>query len=92
MSNDEELFSGKFWTGGKARELGLVDEIGDLRGVLKKRFGDKAEPRVISAPRGLFGRKSGVGVAAQFLESPSGLADEMISSLEARALWQRYGL
>ena len=92
LSDDGELFSGKFWTGGKARELGLVDDIGDLRGVLKKRFGDKAEPRLISAPRGLFGRKSGVGVAAGWLDGGSGLADDMISSLEARALWQRYGL
>jgi len=92
LSDDADLFSGKFWTGGKARELGLVDEIGDLRGVLKKRFGDKAEPKLISAPRGLFGRKSGVGVAAKLLEGQGGLGDEMISSLEARALWQRYGL
>ncbi|WP_190292364.1 S49 family peptidase [Roseibium aggregatum] len=92
LSDDADLFSGKFWTGGKARDLGLVDEIGDLRGVLKKRFGDKAEPKLISAPRGLFGRKSGVGVAAKLLEGQGGLGDEMISSLEARALWQRYGL
>ena len=29
-----ELFSGEFWTGSRALDLGLIDGIGDLRGVL----------------------------------------------------------
>src|SRR5215470_17659368 len=37
-SSDSTLFSGEFWTGMKARELGLVDAIGDLRSVLRERF------------------------------------------------------
>lgn len=92
LSGDKELFSGKFWTGGRARELGLVDDLGDLRSVLKKRYGDKAEPKLISAPRGLFGRKASVGVMADLWAGKTGLADELISAAEARALWQRYGL
>jgi serine protease SohB len=38
--DDAALFSGEFWTAGKARELGLVDAVGDLRGILRARFGD----------------------------------------------------
>ena len=38
---ENDLFSGEYWTGRRALELGLVDGIGDLRGVLRERFGDK---------------------------------------------------
>src|ERR1700691_197459 len=33
-----ELFSGEYWTGRRALELGLIDDVGDLRGVLRQRF------------------------------------------------------
>lgn len=92
LSDDKDLFSGKFWTGERARELGLVDQLGDLRGTLKKRFGDKAEPKLISAPRGLFGRKASVGVLAELASGKTGLAEDLISAAETRVLWQRYGL
>jgi signal peptide peptidase SppA len=89
LSENDELFSGKFWTGGAARDLGLVDGMGDLRGTLKSRYGEKAEPKLVSAPRGLFGRKPGVGLAQDWHK---GLGDELISSAETRALWMRFGL
>lgn len=34
-----KLFNGDFWTGEKARELGLVDEVGNLRDAAMKEFG-----------------------------------------------------
>jgi serine protease SohB len=54
---DTELFSGEYWTGRRALELGLVDAIGDLRSVLRERVGDKIVTPVIAAERGLFGRR-----------------------------------
>jgi len=39
--DEKDVFSGAFWTGRRALELGLVDGIGDLRTVLRDRFGDK---------------------------------------------------
>ncbi|MCK7610800.1 S49 family peptidase [Roseibium sediminicola] len=92
LADDPDLFSGKFWTGRTAIQLGLVDAIGDLRGVLKERYGDKAEPKLISAPRGLFGRKASVGVGLGAGRLVEGLGGELISSVEERALWARYGL
>ncbi|MEE4010845.1 S49 family peptidase [Roseibium sp. FZY0029] len=92
LANDPDLFSGKFWTGRTGVELGLVDAIGDLRGVIKERFGDKAEPKLISAPRGLLGRKAGVGVGLGKGRLLEGIGDELISSVEERAMWMRYGL
>ena len=34
-----ELFSGEFWSGSKAKDLGLIDGIGDAHQVLKEKFG-----------------------------------------------------
>jgi serine protease SohB len=87
---EESLFSGEYWTGRRALTLGLVDGVGELRNTLHARFGDKVVTPLISAERRLFGRRvSGVNGGA-FI--PAGLAEDIISALEARALWARYGL
>jgi serine protease SohB len=84
------LFSGEYWTGKRALDLGLVDAIGELRSTLRERFGDKVLTPLISAERGLFRRRVfGIGSSELI---PSGLADDIISALETRALWARYGL
>jgi serine protease SohB len=92
-SRETALFSGEFWTGSRARELGLVDGIGDLRAVLRERYGDKVRTPLV-AERGLFGRRlPGAGRApfAPLWQGPS-LAEDLVATLEARALWARYGL
>ena len=65
------------------------------RTTLRERYGDKVRTPLI-AERGLalFGRKaSGV---EQLLNGPnlvgSSIADDMVATLEARALWSRFGL
>lgn len=87
--SDEELFSGEFWGGAKALELGLVDGLGDLRGVLRHRFGDKVRMPLVAAPGGLLSRMTGRGAA---MGLASGLADEAVAAIDERALWARYGL
>ncbi len=91
---ENDLFSGEYWTGRKAMELGLVDAIGDLRGTLRERFGDKVVTPLITAERGFLGRRI-LGVtrsdATQAIAG-LGLAEDVISALEARAIWARYGL
>jgi len=90
---DRDLFSGEFWTGRRALDLGLVDAIGDLRATLRERFGDKVRTPVISADRGFLGRRLFGAISAGRGDLiPAGLADDMISALEARAHWARYGL
>jgi serine protease SohB len=88
---ENDLFSGEYWTGRRALELGLVDGIGDLRGVLRERFGEKVVTPLVSAERGWFGRRvPGVGGPLGLLQG--GLSEDLISALEARAMWARYGL
>jgi serine protease SohB len=99
---DDELFSGEYWAGQRAFGLGLVDAVGDLRGVLRERFGDKVVTPLISAERGWLGRRiPGIAAAADIVGVAgagrsellqTGLAEELISAIEARALWARYGL
>ncbi len=92
---ENDLFSGEYWAGRRGLELGLVDALGDLHGVLRERFGDKVVTPLVSAERGWLGRRvpgvsGGIGVAGELPQL--GLTDDLISALEARALWARYGL
>jgi len=88
--SDRLLFSGEFWAGRKAVELGLADRLGDLKSVLKERYGDKVRLVPIPTRRGgLLGRlrpfAATDGAIAPF-------ADDFVSAIETRALWSRYGL
>src|SRR6202163_5015137 len=60
---EKTLFSGEYWSGTKAIELGLADGIGDLRSTLRARFGDKVVTPLIAAERSLLGRaRPGIGL------------------------------
>jgi serine protease SohB len=92
-SRESALFNGEFWTGSRAKELGLVDTIGDLRRVLRERYGDKVRTPLI-VERGLFGRRApgvGRGGFEAVWQGPS-LAEDVLATLESRALWARFGL
>jgi serine protease SohB len=92
---ESALFSGEYWTGRRAVELGLADRIGDLRSTLRERFGEEVFTPLVAAERGLFGRRlRGVGSRSRVSEvwPRPGFVEEMVSVLEARALWARYGL
>jgi serine protease SohB len=84
---DKNLFSGEFWTAQNALDLGLIDNIGDVRSFLRARFGDKVRTPLISGERSWLGRRlPGVDSLT------TGMAHELISALEERAYWSRYGL
>ena len=91
---EKTLFSGEYWTGTRAVELGIADGVGDVRTTLRERFGEKVVTPLVSAARGWFGRvQPGVGAAGlDGLLRRADLAEEVISAIEARALWARYGL
>jgi signal peptide peptidase SppA len=92
---EDELFSGAYWTGQRSIDLGLSDAIGDLRTVLRARFGEKVKMPVIAPASGLlsslFGRRSAGMETQALLDLPSSMPDELISALETRAIWARYG-
>ena len=90
--DEKEVFSGAFWTGRRALELGLVDGIGDLRSVLRDRFGDKVRLRLVQARRGFLSRKLGFRTGGDGLPGPAGWAAELLAAVEERFLWNRLGL
>ncbi len=94
---DDVLFTGEYWAGETSVTLGLADAIGDLRTVLRARYGDKVKTPVIAASSGLLsgllGRKS-AGATLAALASPEGIAglpEELISALETRVIWAKFG-
>src|SRR5438132_12400628 len=91
---EKTLFSGEYWSGSKAVDLGLADGIGDLRTTLRTRFGDDVVTPLVAPARGWFGRlQPGVGTTdLDSMPRAADFAEEVISALEARALWARYGL
>lgn len=86
---DEGLFNGDVWTGRKALERGLIDGIGDARGVLRARYGDNVKLRPVSAERRRWPFVSRLPfVGRDPLSTVAGFADW----IEARLLWARFGL
>lgn len=87
---NDKLFSGAFWVGTEAFDLGLIDGIGDVRSVLRERFGDKVRIHLVPPPHPsliarLLGR-SPIGRAS--LIDPS----EALAAIEERSAWARLGL
>jgi len=92
---DDELFTGEYWAGEKSVALGLADGIGDLRSTLRARFGEKVMTPLVAPASGmlagLFGRRS-PGAGSVALDGLIGLPDDLISALETRAIWAKFGL
>ena len=95
LSGTEDLFTGEYWAGETSVSLGLADGIGDIRSTLRARYGEKVLTPVIAPASGmlsgLLGRRSpGAGALAAF-DGMAGLPDDLISALETRAIWAKFG-
>ena len=88
-AEEAELFSGAFWSGRRARELGLIDGLGNLRAVMRERFGEKVRFRWIDGPRRHWLARLGLSAEPPDLAAS---AASLIAAAEERALWARYGL
>jgi signal peptide peptidase SppA len=99
---EDRLFSGEFWAGAKSIELGLADSEGELRQVLRDRFGKRVRLRRIQGPKRLL-RRLGIGrgraegslplwAGSRGLPAPQDWAAGVLAAVEERALWSRFGL
>ncbi len=77
-----ELFSGEFWSGKKAKELGLIDGLGNADQILKEKFGEDVEIKKFEKSKGWLAKK---------LSSSEYQTEKLINVLEERSIWQRYG-
>ncbi|MCF6322179.1 MAG: S49 family peptidase [Rhizobiaceae bacterium] len=94
LADDKDLFSGRFWTGTTALKLGLIDGLGHISDILKERYGEKTQLKLIQPRRGIFARGTPGGISAGFsgAELGAGVVDRAIDAIEERALWSRFGL
>ncbi len=82
---DPDLFSGAFWGGQGALDRGLIDGLGDLRGVMRARFGTKVRLRRVNpAQGGWLRRRLGLDGGR--------IADGALAAVEHRLAMARYGL
>lgn len=93
---EEELFTGAFWTGRRALELGLIDGLGELTEIMQERYGDKVQFRPVEPRQGWLKQKMGLGSSAQRWSSSGGnvssIIDDVLVAIEDRGLWNKFGL
>jgi len=80
LVDKQDLFSGEFWLGARAVELGLVDGVAHAVPKLKQLYGDKVRFARYGRKRSLFQR---FGLS---------LVEDALTSIEERAAYARFGL
>lgn len=93
--SDKKLFSGEYWTGAQALKYGLVDGIGDVRTVMRKRFGSKVRILPVSPERQWWQRgRQGADVSHETVagRASQGWVGGLMQALEAKALWSKFRL
>ena len=79
----DEVFSGLFWVGKKAIDLGLADGLGSIYDIIQQRFGKKAKIKIIDQKKSFIQRK----LSSSLLDS-----DAIMQKIEEKAMWSRFGL
>ena len=86
---DETLFTGDVVTGRMAVRNGLIDGIGEVRTVMRSRYGDKVKLRPVAPQRRRWPFLGRLPFAAR---EPISLIEEVVDWVETRLLWSRFGL
>jgi len=85
LKKDEnpDLFTGEFWSGSKAKELGLIDGLGNADEILKEKFGEDVIIQKFEKPKSWLNKKLS-GASENQIEN-------LLNILEEKSIWQRYG-
>ena len=78
-----DLFTGEFWSGSKAKELGLIDGLGNADEILKEKFGEDVTIKKFEKPKSWLNKKLSGASESQI--------DNLINILEERSIWKKYG-
>ena len=81
--SEVELFSGEFWSGRKAKDLGLIDDIGNANQILREKFGEDVVIKKFEKSKSWLSKK---------LSSSNDQLDQFANTLEEKSVWQKYGL
>ena len=80
---NQDLFTGEFWSGSKSKELGLIDGLGNADEILKEKFGENVVIKKFEKPKSWLSRKLSGGDQSQI--------ETLVQLLEERFIWQKYG-
>ena len=85
LKKDEnpDLFTGEFWSGSKAKELGLIDGIGNAEEILKEKFGEDTVVKRFEKSKSWLNKKLSGASESQI--------DNLLNIIEEKSIWQRYG-
>ena len=81
-NENKEIFTGAFWSGEKSLELGLIDSFGEMKTVIKERFGESVKIKEFSPKKKLF----------SFGSLLSGALDMLLHKIEERSSFKNFGL
>tara|TARA_B100000941_G_C28381016_1_gene487371 strand:- start:25 stop:831 length:807 start_codon:yes stop_codon:yes gene_type:complete len=76
-----DLFTGEFWSGRKALELGLIDGIGNANEILKEKYGDDVVIKKFEKNKSWLARKL----------SSENQTERLFNIIEEKSIWQKYG-
>jgi len=83
--SEDFLFNGAFWSGTTAKKHGLVDKIGDMRSILKEKYGDKIKFINIEPKK--------KGFIKEFLSQRINLfSSQIVNKIEERGIFNKFGL
>lgn len=86
---ETQLFSGEVFTGKRAVSLGLIDGIGELRGIVRGMFGEEVRLRVIDPERR---RPFWTRLPWPGRPDVSDIASDLVARVEEGLIWARFGL
>ena len=80
---NQDLFTGEFWSGSKSKELGLIDGLGNADEILKEKFGENVVIKKFEKPKSWLSKKLSGGNESQ--------VETLVQLFEERSIWQKYG-
>ena len=83
IKNESEIFSGLFWVGQKAIDLGLADGLGSINDVIKTKYGKKAKVKLIDQKKSFLQRK----LSSSLIDT-----DNLLQKIDEKAMWSKFGL
>jgi len=86
IEEEDRLFSGEFWSGKKAIELGLADGSADMYSFIQAKYGKNIKFVKTMKPKNWLKRKLGI---ESFVY---GIGQSLVNAIVEKITWERFGL
>ena len=88
--SDEEVYTGAFWTGRRANEMGLIDGIGELTKTMQEKYGEKVVFKPVGEKKSWLKQRLSASRLMGFGQKH--WLNQVITVIEEKILWNRLGL